>query len=207
MSGSTNRSLPAGPEVWFRIVHSAVPRRIHAPSATYREQEVAVAFGPIGSFEDCDIGTLRRRIDADHAVRVVPLTQGNLKPPKVPKTPHVTELLRKAMAWRREIDTGEVRNQADISRREGITRARVTQIMGLLRLSPEIREKILALPPSLHCHPMTERMLRPIGAFAVQNDQMRKFQRISLQAHHYLCRRGGSNPHGFPHNPHLSSPP
>ncbi|MGZ9147698.1 MAG: hypothetical protein ACXW4G_04930 [Candidatus Deferrimicrobiaceae bacterium] len=38
----------------------------------------------------------------------------------------------------------------DIARREGITRARVTQVMGMLRLPSEIREKILAMPDGIH---------------------------------------------------------
>ncbi len=40
--------------------------------AAYREQEVGVAFGPMGILEHCDVGTLTRRIDADQVVRVVP---------------------------------------------------------------------------------------------------------------------------------------
>ncbi len=73
MSRSTNRSRAAGPEIWFRIVHSAVPSENCALLAAYREQEVEVAFGPLGVLEDCDdVGTLSRRIDADQVVSVVP---------------------------------------------------------------------------------------------------------------------------------------
>ncbi|MCL5884613.1 MAG: hypothetical protein M1377_04610 [Deltaproteobacteria bacterium] len=112
----------------------------------------------------------------------VPLTRGNLKQPTGPKTPHVTELLRKSIEWRRQHDAGEVRNQAEIARREGITRARVTQVMGMLRLAPEIQEKILALPDNLHCRPVTERTLRPVGAIKDQHGQVREFQRVFLYA-------------------------
>ena len=73
-----------------------------------------------------------------------------------------------------------VASQAEIALREGITRARVTQIMGMLRLAPEIREKILSLPDTLHRPPMTERMLRPIGAIADHPDQIREFQKNML---------------------------
>lgn len=45
------------------------------------EQEVEVAFGLMGIIEDCDAGTLTRRIDADQVVRVVSSPRGNLKPP------------------------------------------------------------------------------------------------------------------------------
>jgi len=55
----------------------------------------------------------------------------------------IVELPRKAIEWRRQLDTGEVRNQADIARREGVTRARVTQVPGLLRLAPEIQDQLV----------------------------------------------------------------
>ncbi len=162
MSRSTNRSRAAGPEIWFRIVHAAVTGQNGAPSATYREQEVEVALGPLGIVEDGHVGTLIRRIEADQVVSVVSLTRGNLKPPAVAKTPPVTELLRKAMEWRRQLDAGEVRNQAAIARREGITRARVTQVMGMLRLAPVMQKHILAMPETTRPPETTERRLRPV---------------------------------------------
>jgi hypothetical protein len=93
----------------------------------------------------------------------VPPRRGKLKPPKEPKIPRVIELLRKAIEWQTLLKSGKIATQADIARREGISRARVTQVMGLLRLAPEIREKILSLPDTLHRPPMTERMLRLIA--------------------------------------------
>jgi hypothetical protein len=68
-------------------------------------------------------------------------------------------------------------SQAVIARQEGITRARVTQVMGMLRLAPDIQEKILTSPHSLHRRPVTERMLRPIGAIADHRDQLREFNK------------------------------
>jgi hypothetical protein len=40
--------------------------------------------------------------------------------------------LKRAVEWQRQLDSGEVRSRAAIARREGLTRARVTQIMNLL---------------------------------------------------------------------------
>jgi hypothetical protein len=117
----------------------------------------------MGVLEDCDVGTLTRWIDADRIVRVVRPTRANLKPPTSPKTPRVTELPRKAIEWQQQLDIGEVRNRADIARREGITRARVTQVMGLLRLAPEIQEQIQSMSATLHRPHITERALRPVA--------------------------------------------
>ena len=179
MSHSTNRSRPQGPEIWYRIVHAAVVRKTGAPSAIYREQEVEVALGPMGIFEDDRFGILTRRIDADQVVSVVPLTRGDLKSPTYPRTPRVTELLRRAIEWRRQIDAREVRNQADIARREGITRARVTQVIGMLRLGPEIQNYLLSIPDTVQRPAITERALRSIEAIADHAGQLRELQNRS----------------------------
>jgi len=107
------------------------------------------------------------------------------KPLRKVRTPRVVELLRKAIEWRRQLDSGKVRNQAVIARREGITRARVTQVMGLLRLVPETRERILAMSEVAHRPTITERMLRPITSIANHSDQLRDFQE-------YMDKRFGS---------------
>jgi hypothetical protein len=127
----------AGPEVWFRIVDLAQVAQNGAAVAPYREQRVEIALGPKGAFDIGKIGTLTRRLAANRVVRVVPPG----KPAKIPKTPRVVELLRKAIEWQSLLESGTVASQADIARQEGITRARVTQVMGLQRLVPEIPVK------------------------------------------------------------------
>jgi len=130
--------------------------------ATYREQAVEIALGPKGAFENGNFGALTRQVPANMVVSSAPGPRGMPKPLRTPKKPRIVELLRKAIEWRRQLDAGEVRTQAEIAGREGITRARVTQIPGLLRLAPEIQEMILAMP-KMSCRPAnTERALRSI---------------------------------------------
>ena len=130
MYRSTNRrETLAEPEVWFRIVHVALDARTGAPLAAYREQTVEIALGPRGAFENGNVGTLTRRAADDRVVSAVPPRRGKPKLPREPKTPRVVELLRKAIEWQALLDSGEASNQAAIARREGITRARVTQVM------------------------------------------------------------------------------
>jgi lipoate-protein ligase A len=63
------------------------------------------------------------------------------------------------------IKSGQVTDQADLARLGHVTRARVTQIMNLLNLAPDIQEAILFLPRTLQGHdPIREHMLRPIVA-------------------------------------------
>jgi len=178
MCRSTNRQVE--PEVWFRVVHLAQDAQNGAPVATYREQTIEIALGPKGAFVNANIGTLRRRAPPDQILNAVPPARGDPKPPRDLKTPRVAELLRKAIEWKALLESGETINQADIARQEGITRARVTQIMGMLRLAPEIQEKILTPAGSHHHRPMTERMLRPIGSIADHPDQIREFRKNML---------------------------
>jgi hypothetical protein len=107
------------PEVWFRIVHLSQEGHNGTPMAAYREQTVEIAFGPKGAFENGNIGGLTRRIANGRVVRADQPRRP--KPPREPKTPRVVELLRKAIEWRRQLDAGEVRTQADIARRSAIT--------------------------------------------------------------------------------------
>ena len=72
-------------------------------------------------------------------------------------------LLRKAIEWKALLESGEASSQAAIARREGISRARVTQVMGLLRLAPEIQERVLSLPDLVRRPAITERALRPMA--------------------------------------------
>jgi hypothetical protein len=102
----------------------------------------------------------------------------------------VVELLRKAIEWQALLESGEVSNQAEIARQEGITRARVTQVMGLLRLAPEIQQHILSMPAMARRPAITERALRSIAQLQDPKDQTARFQQLaeqfgqSITAHH-----------------------
>jgi hypothetical protein len=181
MCRSTNRrgSVPE-PEIYFRIVHATQNGHNGAPVAAYREQTVEIALGPKGAFENGNIGTLTRRVLTDEVVSAAPAPRGKMKPPKEPKTPRVLGFLRKAIEWQALMESGEIASQADIARREGITPARVTQIMGLIRLAPEIRKHILSMPDVDHRPPVTERMLRPVIAVMDCDDQVREFHKLCV---------------------------
>jgi hypothetical protein len=166
------------PEVYFRIIHLAPVGQSGGPVAAYREQTVEIALGPKGAFENGNIGNLRRRAPPGLAVCAVPPGRGNPRPPREPKTPRVVELLRKANEWKALLESGEVASQAEIALREGITRARVTQVLGLQRLAPEIREKIFSTLYADRQPPVTERVLRPIAIITDCHDQIREFHKL-----------------------------
>jgi len=96
----------------------------------------------------------------------------------------VVELLRKALEWQALLECGEVASRAAIAGREGITRARVTHVMGMLSLAPEIRQHILSMPGTVRRPAITERALRPIAQVEDLGDQKLPFQDL-------ISRRNG----------------
>ncbi len=74
---------------------------------------------------------------AEDAVKAEPAP-----PPRAP-TPPLALRLALAYAIERAIEDGTVANLAEASRRLGVSRARVTQVMGLLHLPARIQDGIL----------------------------------------------------------------
>jgi hypothetical protein len=166
-------------EVWFRIRHAALDGGDGASRASYCDQGVEVTLGPNGAFKKGNLGTLTRQVAADQVVNSLPEPRGRPTPPKKPKTPRVVELLQMALEWQRQLDAGEAVPQAAIARREGITRARVTQIMAMLRLAPEIREHIARMPDVVNRPAISERALRPIVRLEAFSDQRTQFRKLT----------------------------
>jgi hypothetical protein len=63
--------------------------------------------------------------------------------PAPPRIPRITRLMALAIKFQDMIDRGEVKDYADLARLGFVTRARVTQIMNLTLLAPDIQEEIL----------------------------------------------------------------
>jgi hypothetical protein len=65
------------------------------------------------------------------------------KAPASEKVPRVARLLALAHKFEGMLDRGEVESMADLARLGRVSRARITQIMDLLMLAPEIQEEVL----------------------------------------------------------------
>jgi hypothetical protein len=77
------------------------------------------------------------------------------------------------------IRSGEVADQAELARLGLVTRARMTQIMDLLSLAPDIQEQLLYLPAIAHGRDVvTERTLRPVVADLDWGAQRAKWERL-----------------------------
>ncbi len=66
-----------------------------------------------------------------------------------------------AMRFEGLVQEETVRDYSELARRGHVTRARMTQIMKLVDLSPDIQEQILFLPP---INGLNERNLRQLSA-------------------------------------------
>lgn len=86
-------------------------------------------------------------------------------PVHVGRIPRVSRLMALAIRFDQLIRDGVIADQAELSRLGHVTRARLTQIMNLLSLAPDIQEAILFLPTTERGREsITERDLRPIAA-------------------------------------------
>jgi len=67
------------------------------------------------------------------------------KPAEAPasRPPRIATLMALAIHMDQLLREGHVKDQAELARLAGVTRARVTQAMNLLGLAPEIQEKLL----------------------------------------------------------------
>lgn len=85
-----------------------------------------------------------------------------------PRIPRITRLMALAIKFQDMIDRGEVKDYADLARLGFVTRARVTQIMNLCLLAPDIQEEILlGFADEYRC----ESALRRITRFNLWPDQ------------------------------------
>ncbi len=88
------------------------------------------------------------------------------------RVPRVARLMALAIKYDRLIQKGVVADLSELARLCRVTQPRMTQIMNLLHLAPDIQEQILYLPASSKGRDaITERDLRPIAATASWSQQ------------------------------------
>ena len=87
--------------------------------------------------------------------QAVPLPEGRI--------PRIARLLALAHHLERLVVKGAVKDYAQLARLGNVSRARITQIMNLLLLAPDIQEAILFLPKTTQGHdPIKLKHLQPI---------------------------------------------
>ncbi len=107
------------------------------------------------------------------------MTKGEKAPVLVGRVPRVNRLMALAIRFDELLRKGEVKDYAELARLSHVTRARVTQIMNLLNLAPEIQERLLFLSPTVDGpDKVKEYHLRPIAAAVTWELQRRRFRAI-----------------------------
>ena len=86
-------------------------------------------------------------------------------PPPAPvgRPARVAVMLALAHQIQRAIDRGELADQAEAARNLGLTRARLTQLLDLTLLGPDVQERVLAHESVDGTEPLSERVLRPVA--------------------------------------------
>jgi hypothetical protein len=101
--------------------------------------------------------------------------------PPVPagRVPRVARLMALAVRFDLLVRSGAVADYATLARLGHVTRARVTQIMNLLTLAPDIQEEILYLPLTARGRDSIHLMqLQPIALTPLWADQRRMWREL-----------------------------
>ena len=106
---------------------------------------------------------LRRRL---HQRGELPASRGEAVPEvQLGRVPRIARLMALALRFEQLLQAGEIGNYAELARLGHVSRARISQIMQLLWLSPAIQEELLFLPRTLSGRdPLHLRQLLPLAA-------------------------------------------
>jgi hypothetical protein len=109
-------------------------------------------------------------------------------PPEGPgRLPRVTQVLALAIQFEDMLTRADAKDYADLARLGGLCRERVSQIMRLIYLAPDIQIELLYLPPSSTGRfPISETSVRKIAGLLSWTDQRERW--LELQAEHCLSR-------------------
>ena len=99
-----------------------------------------------------------------------------IKPEKLQKIK--ANPILQALEFQKILTNKEVRSKNELAKKIGLSRVRVTQIMNLLKLNPEIIQRIASFEPAAFNF-LTERKLRPLTRIKDKNTQMVAFRKIS----------------------------
>lgn len=89
--------------------------------------------------------------------------------------PRIARLMALAIRFEGLLREKKIRDYAELARRGRVTRARITQIMKLRHLAPDIQEQILFLPP---IKGLNDRNLRSIVRRIDWDEQRRMFHKF-----------------------------
>ena len=118
----------------------------------------------------------------------IPLRRGLQRRPQPPdprpdlvpgRVPRVARLLALAHKFERLLGQGTIPDYATLARLGHVSRARISQIMNLLQLAPDIQEHILFLARTVHGRDRVHlRQLQPIATVLDWHQQRRLWRKL-----------------------------
>ena len=118
---------------------------------------------------------------APHATEKLP---ADIRRLEVGHLPRVTQVLALAIQFQEAIQRGEARDYADLARLGCLTRERMSQIMELVWLAPDIQQEIIEFPPNTKPHfPISEVAVRRIAAILDWNEQRETWCKLKQNNH------------------------
>ena len=83
--------------------------------------------------------------------------------PAPPAPPRISRLMALAIRYADALDRGELQSLNDLAERAHVSQPRVTQVLNLIWLAPDIQEALLFLPPTVNGRELIhEKRLRPL---------------------------------------------
>ena len=120
-------------------------------------------------------GEVHKRREAAKAARVTLAQSGRI--------PRITKLVALASRMQSMIDSGEVESFQQLAELGRISQPRMTQIMSLLNLAPDIQEELLYLPEVMQGKAaIHEKLLRPLTTEMDWRVQRRMWGRIKARS-------------------------
>jgi hypothetical protein len=115
-----------------------------------------------------------------------PEPQAPAEPGRVPR---VARLMALALRFDGLVRSGAVQDYAELARLGHVTRARMSQVMSLLHLAPDLQEAILFLPRTERGRdPLVLRDLLPIAAVADWRKQRPRWRELHVGTGHCVPR-------------------
>jgi len=111
----------------------------------------------------------------------------NVEPGRVPR---VAKLMALAIRFDGLVRSGAVRDFAQLAALGHVTRARVSQVMNLLNLAPDVQEELLFLPRTVHGNdPVILAHLQPIATEMEWKKQRRMWATLTSQGRRHATKK------------------
>lgn len=129
--------------------------------------------------------TIKRKVHfvrRDHGRKTLAVQPRPVEQVEPGRIPRISRLMALAIRFERLVREGKVTDQSELARLAHVTQPRMTQIMNLNQLAPDIQEELLFLPRVTRGRePLHERMLRPIAAESNWHRQRQRWDRTAYK--------------------------